>query len=74
MRCAKFFLPVVLALAMIFLPAQVSAEVTTVILVRHGQTTYNGAGTSARFSRHPAQRQRNCSGETFGKKLEGLSD
>ena len=44
MRCTKFFLPVVLALAMIFLPAQVSAEVTTVILVRHGQTTYNAQG------------------------------
>ena len=41
MRCTKLFLPVVLALAMIFAPAQVSAEVTTVILVRHGETTYN---------------------------------
>ena len=44
MRCTKFFLLFVLAWTIVFAPAQVSAEVTTVILVRHGQTTYNAQG------------------------------
>ena len=42
MRLMKIFLAVVFAL-LIFAPAQVSAEVTTVILVRHGETDYNKA-------------------------------
>lgn len=41
MRTLKNFLAVVLLWATIFLPAQVSAEVTTVLLVRHGETYYN---------------------------------
>ena len=41
MRLLKLFLAFVFAWAFIFVPAQVSAEATTVILVRHGQTTYN---------------------------------
>ena len=41
MRLAKFFLAVVFAWTIIFMPALASAEVTTVILVRHGQTDYN---------------------------------
>lgn len=41
MRLLKLFFAVVLAWAFIFVPAQVSAESTTVILVRHGETFYN---------------------------------
>jgi len=41
MRLAKIFFAVVFAWAFIFVPAQVSAEKTTVILVRHGETFYN---------------------------------
>ena len=41
MRLLKFFLAFVFAWAFIFVPAQVSAETTTVILVRHGQSVYN---------------------------------
>ncbi len=41
MRLIKFLLAFVFAWAFIFVPAQVSAETTTVILVRHGQTAYN---------------------------------
>ena len=41
MRLLKIFLAVVFAWVFIFVPAQVSAETTTVILVRHGQTSYN---------------------------------
>ena len=41
MRLIKIFFAVVLAWAFIFVPAQVSAESTTVILVRHGETFYN---------------------------------
>lgn len=41
MRLAKFLLALVMAWVFILVPAQVSAETTTVILVRHGQTAYN---------------------------------
>lgn len=41
MRALKIFLAVVFAWTFIFVPAQVSAEKTTVILVRHGETVYN---------------------------------
>lgn len=42
MRFVKIFLTVVFAWVFIFVPAQVSAsDTTTVILVRHGQTSYN---------------------------------
>ena len=41
MKVLKFFLAFVFAWAFIFVPAQVSAESTTVILVRHGETFYN---------------------------------
>ena len=44
MRVLKFFLALVFAWMFIFVPAQVSAEVTTVVLVRHGQTDYNVQG------------------------------
>ena len=44
MRVLKFFLAFVFAWMFIFVPAQVSAEVTTVVLVRHGQTDYNVQG------------------------------
>lgn len=46
MRFAKIFFAVVFAWAVIFMPAQVSAEKTTVILVRHGETAYNVQGRS----------------------------
>ena len=46
MRLIKIFFAVVLAWAFIFVPAQVSAEKTTVILVRHGETPYNVQGRS----------------------------
>lgn len=41
MRLLKIFFAVVLSWLFIFIPAQVSAESTTVILVRHGETFYN---------------------------------
>ena len=41
MRLLKFCLAIVFAWAFIFVPTQVSAESTTVILVRHGETPYN---------------------------------
>ena len=41
MRFLKIFLAFVFAWVFIFVPAQVSAETTTVILVRHGETFYN---------------------------------
>lgn len=41
MKFLKIFFAVVFAWIFIFVPAQVSAEVTTVVLVRHGQTDYN---------------------------------
>ena len=41
MRLVKFFFAFVFAWTIIFMPALASAEVTTVILVRHGQTDYN---------------------------------
>lgn len=41
MRLLKLFIAVVFAWAFIFVPAQASADATTVILVRHGKTTYN---------------------------------
>jgi len=41
MRTLKIFLAVIFAWAIVFVPAQVYAEVTTVILVRHGETPYN---------------------------------
>ena len=41
MRLVKFFLAFVFAWMFVFVPAQVSAETTTVILVRHGETFYN---------------------------------
>jgi len=44
MRCAKFFLLIFFAWAIIFAPAVTEATPTTVILVRHGQTIYNAQG------------------------------
>ena len=44
MRLLKLFLAFLFAWAFIFVPAQVSAEVITVVLVRHGQTDYNVQG------------------------------
>jgi len=41
MKLLKIFLTVVFAWMFIFVPTQVSAESTTVILVRHGETPYN---------------------------------
>lgn len=41
MRSFKIFLLIVFAWTCALMPAQVSAEVTTVILVRHGETSYN---------------------------------
>lgn len=41
MRALKIFLTIFFAWMIIFVPAQVSAETTTVILVRHGETFYN---------------------------------
>ena len=49
MRLSKFFLAFIFAWVFIFVPAQVSAEVTTVILVRHGQTVYNAQGRAQGF-------------------------
>lgn len=46
MKLLKFFFAVVLAWVFVFVPAQVSAEKTTVILVRHGETAYNVQGRS----------------------------
>lgn len=41
MRPLRFLLAFVFAWVFIFVPVQVSAETTTVILVRHGETFYN---------------------------------
>lgn len=41
MRPLKFLLAFMFAWVFIFVPVQVSAETTTVILVRHGETFYN---------------------------------
>ena len=46
MRLVKFFFAVVFAWVFVFVPAQVQAETTTVILVRHGETAYNVQGRS----------------------------
>lgn len=46
MRLVKFFFAVVFAWVFVFVPAQVRAETTTVILVRHGETAYNVQGRS----------------------------
>ena len=43
MKLVKFLSAIVFALVFIFVPAQVFAETTTVILVRHGETPYNVA-------------------------------
>ena len=49
MRPLKFFLAFIFAWAFIFVPVQVSAETTTVILVRHGETSYNAQKRSQGF-------------------------
>lgn len=41
MRSLNFFLTFVFAWVFIFVPAQATAETTTVVLVRHGETPYN---------------------------------
>ena len=41
MRFVKSFMLIVFAWLILFAPAQVSADATTVILVRHGETPYN---------------------------------
>lgn len=41
MKFAKLLMSIVFAWVFIFVPTQVSAETTTVILIRHGQTDYN---------------------------------
>ena len=74
MRCTKFFLPVVLALAMIFL-ARAGFGGSHDRYSRAARTNHlQRSRTHPRVPRHSAQRQRNCSGETFGKELEGLPD
>lgn len=49
MRALKIFMLVIFAWAFVFVPTQVSAEKTTVILVRHGRTTYNAQGRPQGF-------------------------
>ena len=43
MKLLRFFLAIVFAWVFVFVPAQVDAIATTVILVRHGETPYNVA-------------------------------
>ena len=74
MRCTKFFLLFVLAWTIVFAPAQVSAEVTTVILVRHGQTTYNAQGRLQGFLDIPLSDNGIAQAKLLAKSLKDLPD